>query len=191
MMNRLSTLVLAFAFFLAGCSDALVNSPSASEDALGKRDRAAGQQTLTVVETALAVNADTGEFSTLIAALSYAGLVGAVDAFDQVTVFAPTDAAFAAIGLDADNVDDVFAGDDGKAALTNILLYHLKEGRQFSKPVLNKKQIEMANGGFTYPDASVPALVDANGGVAPFVGGGIDVPARNGVIHIIGAVLLP
>jgi uncharacterized surface protein with fasciclin (FAS1) repeats len=160
-----------------------------ADDSLAKRGQAAGQQTLTVVETALAVNADTGEFSTLIAALSHAGLVDALDAFEQVTVFAPTDAAFAAIGLNADNVAGAFPTDDDVAALTNILLYHLKEGRQFSRPVLNKKQIEMVNGGFTYPDASGPALVDANGGAAPFVG--TDVPARNGVIHIIGAVLLP
>jgi uncharacterized surface protein with fasciclin (FAS1) repeats len=189
MINRLSTLVIASAFLLAGCSDSIVDATSTSGDTLGKRDQAAGQQTLSIVETALTVNADSGEFSTLIAALSYAGLVEAVDAFEQVTVFAPTDAAFGALGLDADNIADEFAGDDGKAALTNILLYHLKEGRQFSRPVLNKKQIEMANGGFTYPDASVPALVDANDNAAPYVA--VDVPASNGVIHIIGGVLLP
>lgn len=189
MMNRLNTLILASAFLLAGCSDSIVNAPSAADDPLDKRELAAGQQPLTVVQTALEVNASTGEFSTLIAALSYAGLVEAVDAFDQVTVFAPTDDAFAALELNADNIDEAFAGDDGKAALTNILLYHLKEGRQFSRPVLNKRQIEMANGGFTYPDASIPALVDANRGEAPFVM--TDVAARNGVIHVIGAVLLP
>jgi uncharacterized surface protein with fasciclin (FAS1) repeats len=184
MPHRIGILFIAVAFFIGGCSDSLVNETSSEEAALGKRDQAAGQQTMTVVETALAVNADTGEFSTLIAALSAAGLVGAVDAYDQVTVFAPTDAAFAAIGLDADNV-----GDLDVEVLTNILLYHLKEGRQFSGPVLKKKQIEMENGGFTFPDASVPAIVDANGGSAPIVGP--DVPASNGVIHIIGAVLIP
>jgi uncharacterized surface protein with fasciclin (FAS1) repeats len=76
---------------------------------------------------ALAVNAETGEFSTLIAALA-----AAVDAYDQVTVFAPTDAAFAAIGLTPDNVGDLDVG-----FLTDVLLYHLKEGHQFSRPVLN------------------------------------------------------
>ena len=189
MINRPSTLIVAFAFILAGCSDSIVNAPSASEDTLDKREFAAGQQALTVVETALTVNENGGEFSTLIAALSYAGLVEAVDAFSQVTVFAPTDEAFAAIGLDKDNIADAFPGEEGKAALTNILLYHVTEGRQFSTPVLNKKQIRMANGDFTYPDDSIPAILDTNRGEAPFVM--TDVPARNGVIHIIGAVLIP
>jgi uncharacterized surface protein with fasciclin (FAS1) repeats len=189
MLHRIGTLFVAVAFLTIGCSDSLVNE-SGSDDALSKKDQAAGQQTMTVVETALAVNADNGEFSTLIAALAAADLVGAVDAYDQVTVFAPTDAAFAAIGLNADGSDGLTAvGDLDVDFLTNVLLYHLKEGRQFSGPVLKKKQIKMENGGLTYPDASGPAIVDANGGSAPIVGA--DVAASNGVIHIIGAVLIP
>ena len=184
MLKRFTLPLAAAALALTGCADALTNTPAESDDALAKRDRAAGQQTMTVVETALAVNADTGEFSTLIAALTAANLVGAVDAYDQVTVFAPTDAAFAAIGLNAGNVGDLDVG-----FLTDVLLYHLKEGRQFSTPVLNKKQIEMENGGFTFPDADVPAIVDENGGIAPIVDA--DIAASNGVIHIIGAVLIP
>ena len=189
MINRLSTLVIASAFLLAGCSDSIVDAPAASDDTLDKREFAAGQQKFSVVETALNVNTASGEFSTLIAALSYAGLVEAVDAFEQVTVFAPTDDAFAAIGLTAGNVADVFAGDDGKAALTNILLYHLTDGRQFSRPVLNKRQIKMLNGGITSPDAAGPAIIDAQRNAAPIEMA--DVAARNGVIHIIGAVLIP
>jgi uncharacterized surface protein with fasciclin (FAS1) repeats len=47
----------------------------------------------------------------------------------------------------------------------------------------------MENGGFTFPDAPIPAIVDANGGEAPIVQA--DIPATNGVIHLIGRVLIP
>jgi uncharacterized surface protein with fasciclin (FAS1) repeats len=186
MTKSRTLLTLALALPLAACGDSLPEPSSdlAPAEAAESRAQAAGQQTRSVVETALAVNAESGEFSTLIAALVATNLVGAVDDYEQVTVFAPTDAAFAAIGLNAGNVGDLDVG-----VLTDVLLYHLKEGRQFSRPVLNKKQIEMENGGFTFPDASIPAIVDANGGVAPIVGA--DVPATNGVIHVIGSVLIP
>jgi uncharacterized surface protein with fasciclin (FAS1) repeats len=59
---------------------------------------------LTIVETALAINADSGEFSTLIAAVVYTGLVPTLNGKGQFTVFAPTDAAFAKLGLDAESI---------------------------------------------------------------------------------------
>ncbi|NNE34187.1 MAG: fasciclin domain-containing protein [Rhodothermales bacterium] len=197
MIKRIGFLLATAVFVFAGCSDTIVNEDlqqsqgalTGLEQANGekKKDkikRAAGLQTMTVVETALAVNAETGEFSTLIAALVAADLVDTLDSYGQVTVFAPTDSAFADIGLDATSVDDLPTD-----ALTNILLYHLKTGRQFSGPVLAKKKIRMVNGGFTHPDASIPALVDANGGIAIFAS--TDVPASNGVIHVIKSVLMP
>ena len=70
---------------------------------------AARQPGPTIVGTAIAVNQATGEFDELIAAVSRAGLVGALDGNRQFTVFAPTDAAFdelyAALGVEG--VDDI------------------------------------------------------------------------------------
>lgn len=132
-----------------------------------------------IVDIALAVNAENGEFSTLIAAVQAAGLVDALDARRQLTVFAPTDAAFAQLGLNAGNIGSV-----DRATLTNILLYHVAPGERFATDVLASSKIRMLNKGF--------AVVDAGAGTidgAPIVG--TDIDASNGVIHIVSKVLLP
>src|SRR5690606_24188763 len=108
MMRMLSLLVAPLAMSTAACDDDTVTPPAAP----------------TVVEVALAVNAETGEFSTLIAALQAAGLVETLQGAGPFTVFAPTDAAFAAIDLNADNIGSLPVD-----ALRNILLYHVAPGR--------------------------------------------------------------
>ena len=61
-----------------------------------------------------------GRFTTLVAAVVAADLVEALSG-GEWTVFAPTDAAFAKLGLNADNIASAFS----KAELTDILLYHV------------------------------------------------------------------
>jgi uncharacterized surface protein with fasciclin (FAS1) repeats len=135
----------------------------------------------TLVEVALAVNAESGEFSTLIAAVVSAGLVDALSAVGQRTVFAPTDAAFAELGLDADNI----AGLD-RDALTNILLYHVAPGRRYASDVVSSDRIRMSNGDFV----SV-RLQDGSAFINDSRILVTDVEASNGLIHVIDAVLLP
>lgn len=135
----------------------------------------------TIVEVALAVNAKTGEFSTLIAALKAAGLVDALNGKGQFTVFAPTDAAFAKLGLNASNI-----GTLPKATLTNILLYHVAHGSRYSGDVVSSTQIRMLNKEFTKISLSGGSVYINNAKIIT-----VDVPASNGVIHIIDSVLLP
>jgi uncharacterized surface protein with fasciclin (FAS1) repeats len=138
-------------------------------------------RTPTVVDVALAVNAESGEFSTLIAAVLAAGLADELSANGQRTVFAPTDAAFAALGLDADNIGELQV-----AALQNILLYHVAPGRRYAESVVVSSRMRMANGGFT--------SIRLEAGEAYINGSkivGTDVEATNGIIHVIDAVLLP
>lgn len=134
-----------------------------------------------VVDVALAINAETGEFSTLIAAASCTNLVKPLDRKPGITVFAPTDAAFADLGLNADNVCDIPRKD-----LSYILLYHVAQGTLLSGDVVAADEIRMGNGQTT--DISV-----TNDGV--FINDSqiivVDVLAGNGVIHVIDAVLLP
>jgi uncharacterized surface protein with fasciclin (FAS1) repeats len=136
---------------------------------------------LTIVGTALAVNQQTGEFSTLIAAVGAAGLGPALDGKRQFTVFAPTDAAFAKLGLNSTNIVDV-----PQAALTDILLYHVVPGSRLAEDVVTSDKIRMLNGGFN------PITVNTNGA---FIGESkivaTDVKCSNGLIHIIDTVLLP
>jgi uncharacterized surface protein with fasciclin (FAS1) repeats len=145
----------------------------------------------TIVEIVLA---DDAEFDVLQAAVIEAGLAGALSSTDdQFTVFAPTDAAFVAtfrevLSDDSLTEADVIAfiesgGVDtalGDGTLANILLYHVTNGRRTSTSVIHAPRYQMLNG----DSLSRGQLVDA-GIVA------VDISASNGVIHVIGAVLLP
>jgi uncharacterized surface protein with fasciclin (FAS1) repeats len=135
----------------------------------------------TIVETAVAVNADSGEFSTLIAAVVAADLVDTLNGNRQFTVFAPTDAAFAALGLNAGNI-----GALPKADLTNILLYHVTAGRKDAATVVGSDTIRMLNGG-----SITPSVVGGSAYVNDAEILAVDIKTSNGIIHVIDAVLLP
>jgi uncharacterized surface protein with fasciclin (FAS1) repeats len=135
----------------------------------------------TVVDVALSVNASTGEFSTLIAALTAAGLVDDLSGPGPFTVFAPTDAAFAALDLNATNV-----GSLPVETLRNILLYHVVPARQPAASVVAAATLTMANGG----SASI-SVAQANAYINDARIVQTDIEASNGIIHIIDAVLMP
>jgi uncharacterized surface protein with fasciclin (FAS1) repeats len=144
---------------------------------------AARQPGDTIVDTAVAYNAATGEFDELIAAVDRAGLVGALDGNRQFTVFAPTDAAFQDLyqALGVDGVDEISV-----ATLRAVLLHHVAPGERFSGDVLDSTRIRTLNRDFVYPSVA--------GGSAYVSGAQIliaDVDASNGVIHVIDSVLLP
>jgi uncharacterized surface protein with fasciclin (FAS1) repeats len=138
----------------------------------------------TIVDIAVSVNQQSGEFSTLIAALQYTKLDRVLDGRGRFTVFAPTDAAFAKLGLNAGNITTLSRRD-----VTNILLYHITLGRRFSNSVLNAKRILMLNGQFIRPSVTAEgAFVNQSKLLAPDL---IDIRASNGVVHVIDAVLIP
>lgn len=167
----------AMAFALA-----LLLSPSAF--AVKPDDR------VTIVDVALAVNAETGEFSTLIASVVGTGLDAVLDGNGQYTVFAPTDAAFALVGLNAAIVTAIIdSGPEGEELIRDIVLYHVARGERLAGDVLGSEQIRMITNGFTYPDPAGPALIDNLWRSVPIIG--TDIPADNGVIHVLGDVLLP
>jgi uncharacterized surface protein with fasciclin (FAS1) repeats len=121
-----------------------------------------------------------GSFETLVAALVCTDLVGAVSGKQQLTVFAPTDAAFASLGLDADNICTAIDAD----TLSTILLYHVTRGNRLSQSVLGKNQVQMLNGGSI--SISKAGQINGNSNIVA-----ADIRASNGVIHVIDAVLLP
>ena len=193
MFNRLSIFVLTL-FFLTGCSDPIsieAEGPvSESRATMGASAQMSERSDMTIAEIALSINADTGEFSSLIAALSRVDLVGAVNGNRQLTVFAPTDAAFAALlaELGAGSLNDI---DD--ATLTSVLLYHVVPGRRYSGSVLSAQQLNTLNGDKIEVNAADASIVDVNGREAGIlVGAGLfDISAKNGVIHVIDKVVLP
>ena len=132
-----------------------------------------------VVEVAIGA----GSFNTLVAAIKAAGLVDALQAKGPFTVFAPTDAAFAA--LPAGTLDSLLKPEN-KEKLKSILLYHVVPGKVMSsdlKGTINAKTLE----GQTVQIVAGASGVTVNG--AKVVSA--DVAASNGVIHVIDAVILP
>lgn len=127
----------------------------------------------------------TGIHTSLVAALDKAELVATLSGTDNFTVFAPTDEAFTAAGIDL----DTFVTDEEIDALADILLYHVIAGKVMSTDLVNGTTIVAAANG-----DNLSITVDANG-VSVGGDGAIvtiaDVPASNGVIHVIDKVLLP
>jgi transforming growth factor-beta-induced protein len=122
-------------------------------------------------------------FSTLVAAVSKAGLVEALQADGPFTVFAPTNAAFEALfaNLGVNGIDDLTADQ-----LTPILLYHVVSG--------NVRAADVTSGTVPTlnPDASIEITVDMGvmlNGTANVVA--TDVQGTNGVVHVIDEVILP
>lgn len=137
------------------------------------------------------IAASNPNFSTLVAAVSKAGLVETLDGNRMFTVFAPTNAAFdaaaeAVLGAGNSGMDLVNALDE--ETLTNILLYHVAPGERFSESVVSADRIRMMNKSFTFVEGTT---IVGNNSSADLVLDLIDIDARNGVIHVIDFVLLP
>lgn len=152
---------------------------------------AAMYPTKTIVENAVSSPIHT----TLVAAVTAAGLVETLSGPGPFTVFAPTDEAFAA--LPAGTVESLVEPAN-KAALTKILTYHVVAGRVTAADVV--ALIEAGNGtaaittveGGTLTaslDGSTVVLTDEKGGAARVTQA--DVFQSNGVIHVTDAVSMP
>lgn len=141
----------------------------------------------TIVDVALKANAQTGEFSILIAALLAAdpAVIQTLDGNGQFTVFAPTDAAFIALLEELGVTPEELLG--AKALVTQVLLYHVARGNRDSEAVVDSSRIRTLQRGFLFQDGGV--LTDKQGRSATIVA--IDIPAANGVIHVIDRVVLP
>ena len=129
------------------------------------------------------VAASAGDFSTLIAAAKAAGLVDTLKGEGPLTVFAPTDDAFAK--LPAGTVETLLKPEN-KDTLVSILTYHVVPGRLESGSVLKQKTLGTVNG-------QRAGIAMKNG--KPMIDNAVivatDVEATNGVIHVIDSVILP
>jgi transforming growth factor-beta-induced protein len=122
-----------------------------------------------------------GRFTTLVAAVQAAGLVDALKGEGPLTVFAPTDDAFAA--LPEGTVEALLAD---IPALTDILLYHVAEGKVMAADVVELSNAMTLQG--QYADILVEdgkVMIDNAQVIIT------DIEAANGVIHVIDAVILP
>ena len=167
---------VALAATLAACGSS-ASSSSTAASASSTSSAAAAPAQSNIVQTAVAA----GEFKTLVSLVKQAGLVGALSGPGPLTVFAPTDAAFAA-------VPKATLAELGKnpAKLKAVLLYHVVKGNVTAAQVTKLKSAKTLEGG------SVPIHV-ASGKV--YVGDAqvtkTNVVTSNGVIHVINRVLIP
>jgi transforming growth factor-beta-induced protein len=144
-----------------------------------------------LVELVLRENERTGDFDTLVAALSAVSsdpdqpdLLTTLADQGPFTVFAPTDEAFGQLGLTPENVGSALP----LGSLTDVLLYHVTAGRKGAVRLLLERDIEMLSGddaefrfrfwplGFYIDDAKVIAA---------------NKRASNGIVHVIDGVLMP
>jgi len=171
-MRKMFSIVLASALVLAIAAPAAAATPSSSRN---------------IVAVASAINAKTGIFDTLLTAATCPAFGGAVvDALDGPevrTLFAPTDSAFAALGLNPQNVCNVPSAD-----LLDILLYHVITSKVTYWDAVKAigSSVTMANG----DQAAITGRwwnlrIDGARVILP------NVPASNGVIHVVNAVLTP
>lgn len=136
-----------------------------------------------IVDTAAAA----GSFSTLLAAAEAAGLVGALKGDGPLTVFAPTDEAFAA--LPAGTVETLLKPEN-KDALAGVLKLHVIAGAKIKSADLAGQQITASTlNGDLAVDGTDGVVLTAPASSANVIAA--DVSASNGIIHVIDTVLLP
>lgn len=141
-------------------------------------------------ENIVEIAAADARFSTLVAAVTAAGLAETLSGPGPFTVFAPVNDAFAA--LPAGTVETLLKPEN-KGQLTDILLYHvdnrnltaagIPNGSNYFKPFLTSQRLCITK------SAKGVTVDDGSGTVANVIIA--DIKADNGVIHVIDKVLLP
>lgn len=141
-------------------------------------------------ENIVEIAAADARFSTLVAAVTAAGLAETLSGPGPFTVFAPVNDAFAA--LPAGTVETLLKPEN-KGQLTDILLYHVDDrnlsaaaipnGSNYFKPLLTSQRLCISK------SAKGVTVDDGSGTVANVIIA--DIKADNGVIHVIDKVLLP
>lgn len=135
---------------------------------------------MTSIKNIVALAAESAK--TLAAAVKAADLVTTLEGTGPFTVFAPTDAAFAAIQKDVDSL----LKPENKAKLVNILTYHVVSGKHLAAELKDGTELTTVQG-----EKLKVSLKDNK----VMIGGAhvitADVAASNGVVHLIDKVLMP
>ena len=122
------------------------------------------------------------QFSTLVAALTKAGLVDTLKGEGPFTVFAPTNDAFAKLLKDLDvTAEQLLARED----LKDILLYHVVAGKVISTDLTDGMMPKTVQGSTIEIDLTGGVMINTAKVTAA------DITASNGIIHVIDEVLIP
>lgn len=158
----------------------------AMEDGEAMEDEAMEDEAMAdLPATVVDIAASSDDFSTLVAAVTAADLVGTLQGDGPFTVFAPTNAAFeqalADLGLTA---EELLASDD----LAGILTYHVVSGKIMAADAIaaDGTEVTTVNG-----DTIMVTVVDGNVMIDGATVTTADLEAGNGVVHVIDSVILP
>jgi uncharacterized surface protein with fasciclin (FAS1) repeats len=130
-----------------------------------------------IVDTAVAA----GSFKTLVTAVKEAGLVEALKGKGPLTVFAPTDEAFAKLPKGA--LEELLAD---KEKLAAVLKYHVVAGKVMAADVVKAKEAKTLQGQAIRIDTKDGVKLNGSAKVVK-----TDIECSNGVIHVIDTVILP
>jgi uncharacterized surface protein with fasciclin (FAS1) repeats len=177
---RFAAALAVVALTAAACGSSDSNSESSS-DSRPAKETAASKPAPSADTTIVAVASANPDFSTLVTAVTKAGLVGTLSGPGPFTVFAPTNAAFAAIP--ADQLNAILAD---KAQLTKILTYHVVPDEVMAADLKPEQMVKTVEG----QDLDIKVT----NGAATVNGCNVvrtDIKASNGVVHVIDCVLIP
>lgn len=172
------TLATAATTFLASCGGA-PKEETVEETTVEVVEETPAEAPKTVVDIAVG----SPDHTTLVAAVTAAGLVETLSGTGPFTIFAPTNAAFAA--LPAGTVDNLLKP-ESKDKLTSVLTYHVVAGNVMAADLSDGQVVKTLNG----QDLTVSikdGKVMINGATVTAA----DLAGSNGVIHVVDAVLLP
>jgi uncharacterized surface protein with fasciclin (FAS1) repeats len=177
-MNKFRGVQFVYGLLIAVLAFGALGAPSAKA--------ARAQESGTILDVALAANAQTGEFSILIAALQAANpnLIQRLSSEEQYTVFAPTDAAFTALLGELGMTAEQLLSDT--KLVSRVLRYHIVRSSLDSTEVLALESFRTLQGRLFQANGM---LTDVNGRTANIITP--DIQASNGVIHVIDRVVLP
>lgn len=167
--------MLVLAFGVAACGGG--GSDTTDAAATGEGDTTASTE-----KNIVAVAQETPDLSTLVEAVSAAGLVATLEEPGPYTVFAPTNQAFEALG----GTLETLLEPENKAELAEILTYHVVPGELTSSELSDGQMLESVQGG-SLEVKITEGEVTVNGATVAIP----DVEASNGVVHVIDEVLIP
>ena len=187
MNNALKTLAIVTALAVSGTMF--------GADAKGMSNPMVGGAPMLVSKDIIDNAVNSKDHTTLVAAVKAAGLVDTLKSPGPFTVFAPTNAAFAAL---PPGTVDTLLKPENKGTLTTVLTYHVVPGKLDAKALMGliaqgggRAMLKTASGGTltATTNGSMVMITDAKGGTATVTTA--DVYQSNGVIHVVNKVLLP
>lgn len=188
-MKKLLFLVLPAVLILSACTSPTTTQPEsnstsqqtaiASPDSI-EENQMPEQETQDIVDTAIA----SPDHTTLVSAVTAAGLVETLRGRGPFTVFAPTNAAFSA--LPAGTVEGLLMPEK-KTDLTNILTYHVVAGSYMANDLTEGLKLTTVQGqDITFTTKNGNWHINGTAMISA-----TDIAASNGVIHVIDSVIMP